>query len=227
MGKSSKKLPDSISFHDKTLCNHQEIAESFNEYFCNIASKLSSNIQQPDVPFTSYLPEPVPFSFFLRPTTLSEVKNIVKNLKQTASGFDDINMKIIKECSNEISPFLVYIINSSFSEGCFPKHLQIARVVPIFKGGDKVIHTNFRPISILPSFSKIFEKIVANRLMDYLTKFSLLSPNQYGFRPNYSTELALHHLCSNIHRSWTIRNFKYQFSAICQRHLIQYLTPFF
>ena len=79
-------------------------------------------------------------------------------------------------------------------QGCFPNHLQIARVIPIYKKGDQSLFSNYRPVSILPSINKIFEKIVANRLLNYVTSKSLLSINQFGFRPNYSTKLAIHHL---------------------------------
>lgn len=89
------------------------------------------NIPQTLVSYASYLPEPAPFSFFLRPTTLLEIKTIYSNLKLTALGFDDINLKVTKPCSTEISLFLLYMIKRSFNEGCFPEHLQIARVTPI------------------------------------------------------------------------------------------------
>lgn len=106
-------------------------------------------------------------SLFLWPTTQYETNNIFSNLKTTAPGYDDINIKVIKACKDELSPFLKYIINKSFLQGCFPKYLQIAKVVPTFKKGDSSQFQNFRPVSTLPSISKIFEKIVATRLMEY------------------------------------------------------------
>ena len=69
--------------------------------------------------------------------------------------------------------------------------LNIARVVPLFKAGDKSIFSNYRPISVLPSFSKIKENRVYNRLIDYLSKYKILSDNQFGFRKHHSTEYAL------------------------------------
>ena len=108
-------------------------------------------------------------------------------------------MKVIKECSSEICPFLVFIVNKCFREGSFPQQLQIAKIIPIFKKGDKFKHENYRPISILPAFSKIIEKVFAIRLTDFFTKFSLFSETQYGFRPNYSTEMAIHNLCQSIY----------------------------
>ena len=199
MGKNKSKLPSSMEFNDKTISDNSKIAEEFNNYFSNIASKLASEISPPTVPFDSFLPEPVPFSFFLRPTTELEVSNVIKDLKFTSPGYDDINIKVIKECSNEISPFLNFFINRCFSEGCFPKQLQVAKIIPIFKKGERYKHDNYRPISVLPCFSKIIEKIFVVRLTDYFTKFSLFTECQYGFRPKYSTDLAIHKLCQSIY----------------------------
>ena len=116
------------------------------------------NIHEAPEPFTSYMPEPALFSFFLRPVLFSEIKSVITNLKVTSAGFDDIHIKILKQISTEIAPFLVYIINRSFKEGCFPKHLQVARIVSMHIKGETTLHTNYRPVSILSNFSKIFEK---------------------------------------------------------------------
>ena len=72
-----------------------------------------------------------------------------------------------------------------------PVELKIARVVPLFKAGDKSIFSNYRPISVLPSFSKILEKLLYNGLIDYLSKYKILSDNQFGFRKHHSTKYAL------------------------------------
>ena len=85
------------------------------------------------------------------------------------------------------------IINKSFSLGIFPDVLKIARVVPIFKGGFTSELINYRPISILPSLSKIFERLMYNRMLSYINKFNILSNDQFGFRKNRNTELAVIH----------------------------------
>ena len=76
--------------------------------------------------------------------------------------------------------------------------MKIAKVVPIFKSGDKHIFNNYRPISILPAFSKILEKIVANKLMKFLETYKLLYKHQYGFRHKYSTMHPINHLLDQI-----------------------------
>ena len=147
------------------------------------------------------------------PTTVFEVESIIDNMKVSSPGHDDIAMKIIKECSKIISPYLVFLINKSFQEGSFPDHLKIARIVPVFKKGDSSLLQNCRPISVLPSFSKIFEKVMVVRLTNYLTKHSILSPSQYGFRSQLSTELAVFHLCQNIYNALDSKMF--QLTVFC------------
>ena len=90
------------------------------------------------------------------------------------------------------------IVNLSINSGIVPDELKIARVLPLFKSGDNRVFSNYRLISVLPVFSKIFEKVVYNRLFDYFNKFNVLSQNQYGFRKGHSTSLALHHLYDKI-----------------------------
>jgi len=89
-------------------------------------------------------------------------------------------------------------VNKSFAEGNVPNLLKIAKVCPIYKAGEATKISNYRPISVLPSFSKIFEKLVYNRLISYLTKFSILYEHQYGFRSSMSTSLAILEMVERI-----------------------------
>lgn len=81
MGKSRSNLSSSMSFDEKSISNNQEIAESLNNYFCNVANSLAQNIEPTYVTYTSFIPEPVPFSFFLRPTTIPEITDVIQKLK--------------------------------------------------------------------------------------------------------------------------------------------------
>ena len=93
------------------------------------------------------------------------------------------------------------IFNKSISEGVFPTKMKIAKVVPIFKSGDSHLFNNYRPISLLPVFSKIFEKLVHTRLYKYLLKYNILAPCQYGFKKNTSTTDALCEITGKILKS--------------------------
>ena len=131
-------------------------------------------------------------SFVLFPTDSTEVMNIVNCLKnKSSSGVDDIPVTILKSSIFHIAKPLAAIINCSLSTGVFPDTLKIARVTPIFKDGEKELFQNYRPISVLPSFSKIFERVVFNRLISYLDSNKIICNNQYGFRKNHSTYMSL------------------------------------
>lgn len=75
--------------------------------------------------------------------------------------------------------------------GLVPDGIKIAKVIPLFKAGDRQLQTNYRPISILPCFSKIYEKVVYKRMMSYILNFNILNKNQYGFRNKHSTIMAV------------------------------------
>ena len=102
-------------------------------------------------------------------------------------------MSVIKRSIGSISSPLTHIINLSITHGIVPDELKISRLVPIFKPGDKALFSNYRPISVLSCFSKFLERIIYNRIINYLNDFNVLCDNQHGFRKNRS--LALFDLC--------------------------------
>ncbi len=108
-----------------------------------------------------------------------------------AAGIDKISCKIIKIAAPAITDSLTYIFNQAITLSSFPDDWKMARVIPLYKNGHRNIPGNYRPISILPTISKIMERILYNQLYDYLTEFKLLSNNQFGFRKSHSTATAL------------------------------------
>lgn len=133
----------------------------------------------------------VPRSFFMFPCTYVEVRSAILNMKNTSCGLDGINAFHMKEIVDYIAEPFAYIVNLIFKTGVFPDQLKQSKVIPIYKKGDKTLITNYRPISILPFFSKVVEKLIHQRLSNYLEKYGILTPRQFGFRPGYSTTLAL------------------------------------
>ena len=107
-------------------------------------------------------------------------------------------IKIIHQSFQNIAQPLVTIINTSLSTGVFPESLKIAKVIPVFKADDPTLFSYYRPISILPAFSKLFEKVMYNRLINFLNLHNILYSKQFGFRNNHSTALALIDLINNI-----------------------------
>ena len=138
--------------------------------------------------------------FNFTPIEEEQTKTIINNLKpKNSSGHDNISLILLKASINSIAKPLTCIINQSLKTGRFPSKLKVAKIIPIFKKDDEHDFNNYRPISLLPSISKVFEKTIYTQLFQYLTVNSLLHANQYGFRAKYSTELALIELIDRIY----------------------------
>ena len=125
---------------------------------------------------------------------------LISKLKsKDTKGHDLISNNLLKAIKHEIVKPLTFIINQSLKTGTFPDRLKVARVRPLFKKGDNQLITNYRPISILPSLSKIFEKVMHMQLTYYLESNSLMATTQYGYRSGHSTELASLELVDRIY----------------------------
>jgi hypothetical protein len=132
-------------------------------------------------------------SIFLSPTNEQEIKAIIQSFPSKSSyGFDEVSMNLLKKTSLNILNPLTKIINLSLSTGVVPSKIKISKVCPIYKEGPEDVFGNYRPISLLTSFSKVFERIVFTRLNTYLIQNNILISSQYGFRTSYSTEMAIH-----------------------------------
>ena len=108
-----------------------------------------------------------------------------------ATGLDGIGPKIIKLAKNCLSPVIADLINKIINSRSFPSQMKNAKIYPIYKGGQKSDPSNYRPILILPTISKIFERHVNKHLMNYLNKYNLIHENQSGFRQKHSCQTAL------------------------------------
>lgn len=166
--------------------NPRDIADTFSDFF------FSNNLPSDQV--LDYEITRLPQSFYLFPTSADEVTAVIRNLKTTSAGLDDISPSHIKLIALSISDILAHVINLIFKKGTFPRELKRARVTPVFKKGDRSLVTNYRPICVLPFLSKVIEKLFEKRLTNYLRKFSILTDFQFGFRTGYSTDLALLYL---------------------------------
>lgn len=126
-------------------------------------------------------------SMFFHPIVDEEVASIVQRLpNKKSSGFDEVPVSVVKSCVGVLSPILADIMNKSIVAGQFPDELKLARGIPIHKKGDVMSLDNYRTVACLSIFSKIFERLMYSRLMNYITSEGLLSGCQYGFRPGYS-----------------------------------------
>ena len=136
--------------------------------------------------------------FYLSPVAEAEVDKIISNFRDSAAGWDELKPSIIKTVKDSIKIPLAHIGNLSFDTGIFPVELKIAKIVPIFKSGDECTFTNYGPISVLPIFSKIMERLMYDRLISYMLKHSILFEYQFGFQKGKSTHMALITLVDRI-----------------------------
>lgn len=182
------------------MCTDQKkISDTFNTYFATICCE--NRPQNMESPYKSYLTTAINTKFEFDTITNDTTLSIIAKLKASHScGHDTITNNIMKLIKHEISDCITLIVNQSITTGVYPDRLKLAKIVPIHKKGDTVTIKNYRPISILPAISKIFENVMHSQLMTYFTTNNLLTSQQYGFRPNLSTELAALELMDrNVH----------------------------
>ena len=186
-------IPDVLKNGAESYQSSNHIAEGFNNFFTDIGKNLASKIPSVSQDPKEYLPNVnFPNTFLLFPSDQNEIKNIITKMKpKVSTGYDSISTKLVKQIYEGLLSPLLYIVNLSLSTGIVPDKMKLAKVVPIYKSGGKEIISNYRPVSLLPVFSKILEKIVYKRLYNYLEKFNILTPSQYGFRKSLSTNLAI------------------------------------
>ena len=157
-----------------------------------LAKILQKKITVPNINRSRNSLDYCPHSFFLSPTNLEEVETIINTLKiKKASLSGDIDIKFIKLTCPIISQIIIDLFNLGVTKGVSSDNMKVAEVITIFKQGIKMNCSNYRPISLLTSFSKIFEKIVNKRVHTYFLKFKLLSSNLFGFQCSVSTSHAI------------------------------------
>ena len=188
------------------------IAINFNNFFANMGPSLASKVPSTQFSHKDFLVGHFADCFFLNPTSPAEVSSIFHSLKNSkCEGVDGLSMFPIKETFDLLAVPLSHICNLSFERGVFPDKLKIAKILPVFKSDDPSLFSNYRPISILPCLSKVFEKLFYLRLSGFLTKFNILNHHQYGFRPHHSTAMAILELVNNIYEGF--ENNQYTFGV--------------
>ena len=197
--------------NDTIVNNSQETAYAFYDYFSSVADTIINIISKgndgtkDDISHSSYLINNINNVYQnieRKHASTHEISKIFESLKlKNSCGYDEIPIKILKLSTPFIISPLTFICNKSLSTGIFPERLKYAQIWPIYKKGDKQLITNYRPISLLTSFSKIFEKLIFTRLHRHLYTNGILAKEQYGFRSNSSTENAAYHIIHEITKS--------------------------
>lgn len=188
--REDQALPQLI--HDEhRITEPPDIVDHFNKYFTEIGPNLASTIPSTARSPESFLQGNYPQSCFFTPATETEVKNGILLLKNGSPGHDDINPQVVRNNAELIKGPLTHVINLSLAQGIIPQDLKIANITPIHKGGATHDVNNYRPISVLPTFSKILERIAYNKMLQFINSHNTISRNQFGFRKGHSCEMPL------------------------------------
>ena len=141
-------------------------------------------------------------SFFFQNTNVAEISDLISKFKNKKTTVNNIPTFVIKKISSVISPMLAELFNDSVSSGNFPEKLKLGRVVPLHKSGSQTLINNYRPITTLSVFSKVFEKLVHIRMTKFINKFKLINQNQFGFQKNKNTSDAILEFLDNVYDSF-------------------------
>ena len=169
-------ISEVFTINNETSNDPKTIANGFCRYFTNVGQTLAEKIPQTDDTYKKYLNNnAINNSIYLNPTSNDEIINVISNMKSKKStGHDGISTQFIKQIKFSISQPLAILINRSMIEGKVPDCLKLAKVIPVYKAKDKQVLSNYRPISLLPSISKIYEKIMHKRIYQFLERSDLL-----------------------------------------------------
>ena len=193
---------DRILTKQNNKINHEPA--DMNSYYCNLASNLTNKVNEPtnyDEIFNDLNPN-IQNSFIIRHTNCDEVSNILKKLKNDcSSGYDNLPVRYLKPVSEHLVSPLVNIINNAIDRKTFPDAWKVARVSPVPKIDQPTKLKDYRPISILPVLSKVYERVILYQLCDFIEKNAVYRPNQSGFRKGHTTTTLLLKLRDDIFKA--------------------------
>ena len=187
---NSNNLSKMFNVNDNTVSDPLVISNEFNEHFVNVGEKLAESIPSSEISPLRYVTENAQ-SIFLAPIIEQEIDSCITHMKEGSSGHDSLKPSVVKQCKAHFLAPLTYIFNLSLEQGIVPSSLKYAYVTPVFKAGDPCLMGNYRPISVLPVFSKILERLIFNRVYTFISSNNILTDQQFGFRKKLSTEMAL------------------------------------
>ena len=205
-GKTDNDTKKDFIIDGQRITCRRIIATKFNQYFTSLATNLNKKVLGQDrleigsfESFTQFMSKSVDSSIFLEDTNADEVEEIIKSFENGKAS--DIPIRLVKKSAHLISHILAILYNICMGQGKFPSLFKVGKVTPVYKKDNKELVENYRPVSILPLFGKIFEKIIYVRLMKFFTANDILHEDQFGFRKGHSTTHALHKSVDVITRS--------------------------
>ena len=200
--KSTKFTISHLNINGKIVDEPADIANNFNNFFVNVGPQTERTV--PKVPTKTpeqFLKDRNQFQFIIAHISVEEITDIIAALPKKSIGPHSIPINFLKIVADLVAIPLCRIINLSFSQGIFPELLKVSKVIALFKSGSTEEVNNYRPISLLPIFDKIMEKIMHKQLYDFLERHKILFKNQFGFRKKCSTAHSLIEITEKIKES--------------------------
>lgn len=199
--KNERVITKKFKKHGKVYTSKKDISNEFNNFFSKVGSNLSDKIPDTGDSYLKNLPSNPKAIFKFEEINENTVEQIINKMEsKKSSSFDKISNYMIKKLKlSLIKPYTI-VINKSLREGIFPNQYKIAKVVPLFKNGERDDFNNYRPISLLPTVSKIYEKVAHRQLYDFFNEY-YLTPCQYGFREKTETSHCITNFLNNIYNN--------------------------
>ena len=190
---------DNLHYYDDKL-----IAEEFAKHFSGVGPKYANQIPTSKTDINQYLKQIKPNSktMYILPTTSTEIEKIISKLpNKKSSGQDNLSNILLKQLKGSLKHPFELIFNNSINNGVFPHDMKHADVTPLYKAKEHYLVTNYRPISLLVTISKVLEKIIYSRTYKFLVETEQLYTGQYGFRSGHSCQNAITELIGNIQKN--------------------------
>lgn len=193
LGKKKKTTNIDYLEHDNTKIKDKgEISNYLNKHFSTIGKKMSDKISYSMNDFTNFMPNRLNKSILLERTSENEIRKIINDFSnKNSSGLDQISQKLLINVSELLIPNITKLINLSIDKCIYPDCLKVAKIIPVYKNGKHDDCNNYRPISLLSSFNKIFEKKIQKDLLYFIETNNILHTNQFGFKKFHNTIDAL------------------------------------
>ena len=179
----------------------KKLCELMNSYFNNVGLNLARGIQSTNTDPRAYLPQSNQNSFLFFKTDAYEICSLVSKFTNKKTSVEKLPIHVLKVIIPLLAPTLAQLFNESMATGTFPETLKMGCVIPLYKSGSRSVRNNYRPITTLSVFSKIFEKLVHKRMISFIKKFKLIPENQFGFQENKCTADAILEFLDNGYES--------------------------
>ena len=212
---NSSGSPSQLFSDGRLVSKPQDVADAQNKYFVEKINLLRNGLPPPVIdPLQTLkaLMQGRNCSFSLSCVHPSEVDQVISSLSNSASfGMDMIDTYIVKLIKDDILPALTHIINLSITSKTFPTSWKKAKIIPLHKKDDTLNPKNYRPVAILPVFSKVLERVIFNQVVAYLQEYNLIHPNHHAYRPHHNTTTAL----LQMYDTWLESLEKTEMAGVC------------